>query len=314
MACRWSSIVLLFLAGCSGTEPSHAESESESLKLDGFSLSASDQTIIAEGSPEAQLDESNDAPEQAGIGVALRRVDGNFFIAHVIPGTPAAASAVIHRDDRLIAIAESGEEPIEVTGMGVSEVVGTIRGTEGSIVRLTLLPVGNDVSDSLVVSLPRVKFKELSTFVDGRLLPISSKAPNFKFTRLIDGGTAELSEFSGRILVIEFWATWCKPCVELIDELKALPAQHPEWNGKVELLWVSVDEERDNAVKLFHERNWASDSLVWAGIDALKKYRIGGLPTIFVLDEHGNVAAVDHRLDVPVIVESLLRRTETAGK
>lgn len=244
---------------------------------------------------------------QAGVGAALRIQDGKVFVHKVLPATPAARSNAIKPDDQVIAVAEGDDEPVDVTGMELTKIVGMIRGSKGTTVRLTIVPAGKDPTDLLVVSLTRGNFKELSTFVDGRLLPIGATAPNFKFTRLVDEEVTELIQLSGRIVVVEFWATWCGPCIKAVDKLESLRAEHPEWNGQVELVAVSVNEEKEDAMKLFREKQWSRVSIVWAGPDVLKAYRVSGLPTMFVIDQDGKVVGADHRLDIPGLVKPLLR-------
>ncbi|MCH8241018.1 MAG: redoxin domain-containing protein [Planctomycetes bacterium] len=261
-------------------------------------------------SPEKEA-KVQDPPRQAGIGAALRIEDGKVFVTHVLPDTPAARSNLIKPNDQIVAVAEGNEEPIDVTGTEkIARVVGMIRGPIGTVVRLTIVPEGKDETDHLVVSLIRGQIKIIDRFIDGRLLPLGTKAPNFKFARLGDAEETDLSQLAGRIVVVEFWASWCGPCIKALDELESLQAQHPEWTGQVEFLAVSVDERKEDAVTVFNRKHWSKFSTVWAGPDVQRLYRISGLPTVFVIDREGNVAAVDNFLDVPAAVKSLLQRSK----
>jgi thiol-disulfide isomerase/thioredoxin len=245
---------------------------------------------------------------QAGIGTALRIEGGKVFVAKVLPDTPAALSGTIKPNDQIVAIAEADKIPVVVTGeKELARVVGMIRGPVKSIVRLTIIPQGKNESDSVVVSLVRGNIKEIDQFVDGRLLPLGTKAPSFKFTRLSDSEETDSSRLAGRIVVIEFWASWCGPCIKAVDDSDSLQAKHPEWAGQVELLAVSVDEKKEDAATIVKNAHWTSVSIGWAGPAVLQQYRIAGLPTVFVLDRKGNVAAVDHRLDIASTVAPLLK-------
>lgn len=142
-----------------------------------------------------------------------------------------------------------------------------------------------------------------------RLLPVGSKAPDFRFTQLPEGGQADSSQFSGRILVLELWASWCGPCIKALSKLDSLRVQHPEWTGKVDFVAVSVDENIDDAVAVLKRTQWSHISTVWAGPDILRLYRVSGLPTMFVIDAEGKVAAVKNVLDVSAVVTTLLQRS-----
>ena len=249
-------------------------------------------------------------PQKAGIGAALRIEDGKVLVTKVLPNTPSARSNSVNVNDQIVAIAEGDERPVDVTGTtDVAKVVGLIRGPVGTVVRLTIIPHGKVDADRVVVSMVRGTVKEIDQFVDGRLLPVGATAPSFQFVHVDDAWQSELSQLAGRIVVIDFWATWCGPCIIGLDELESLLEERSEWTGKVEVLAVSVDESKEDAIAIFKEKGWSNFSAVWAGPEVLKAYRVAGLPTVFVLDQDGKVVAADHRLDIATIVTSLLRRS-----
>jgi thiol-disulfide isomerase/thioredoxin len=252
-------------------------------------------------------DSADENPEQAGIGAALTVEDGNFIIFKIVPDTPADRNGSLKPNDRIVAVAEGDGKPVALAGMKMTAAVGMIRGPKESLVRLTIIPAGKSADDAQVVSLRRGTFSELNMFVDGRLLPIDSVAPNFRFESLSDATESELSDLAGRVVVIDFWASWCGPCIKTLDELQTIIGEHPEWEKKVELLAVSVDEEKENAIRIAKDKEWSGMTVVWAGPELLRTYRIGSLPTVFIIDEHGKTSAADNRLDVQEIVTSLLK-------
>jgi len=69
-------------------------------------------------------------------------------------------------------------------------------------------------------------------------------APSVKL-RAIDGSTVELKAFNGKVLLVDFWASWCLPCKAVFPALNGL---HEELQAKgVEVLAINVDEKRRNA-------------------------------------------------------------------
>jgi carboxyl-terminal processing protease len=75
-----------------------------------------------------------------GVGVTLAVVDGLCTIREVVPGGPAALSGALKEGDRIVAIAQDGKPPVEVTGAPLNHIVAMVRGPKGSVVTLTVLP------------------------------------------------------------------------------------------------------------------------------------------------------------------------------
>jgi cytochrome c biogenesis protein CcmG/thiol:disulfide interchange protein DsbE len=66
------------------------------------------------------------------------------------------------------------------------------------------------------------------------------RAPDFRI-RLLSGGEATLASYRGRVLVLNFWASWCPPCVEETPALNALSKVFPP--SRVAILGISIDED-----------------------------------------------------------------------
>ena len=248
--------------------------------------------------------------EQAGIGVALRIEEGAVLVTKVLPGTPAAESNALQPDDRIVAVGQGNAAPSLVTGFELAKVIGLLRGEKGTVVRLTIIPRGKDDSYSRVVSLTRGTVKELNVFGDGQLLSTGTKAPDSSFTRLSDKSPAKLSEYRGKIIILEFWASWCGPCVEELDKLEGLMSDHPDWRDQVRILAISVDEDIENALGRYKQKGWTAPLVVWAGPGVLKDYHINGLPTLYVLDQKGSVVAAGDRRDLIEIIGPMVEHGE----
>jgi thiol-disulfide isomerase/thioredoxin len=235
----------------------------------------------------------------SGIGAAVRIERGKVLVSSILPGSAAARTHSLQPNDRIIAVAEVSAEPVDVTGLDLVKVVGLIRGRNGTIVRLTMVPAGKDESDARVISLTRGEVKtSLGSLDNGKLLSPGAVAPNFRFTRM-DGTEGDLSRLRGKVVVLEMWASWCKPCVQLVGKLQTLREEHPEWSGQVEILAVSVDEERGNAADCSEANQWNKIPPVWSGTSLCSAYHINGLPTTYIIDHDGRVVAADWSLDIP---------------
>lgn len=108
--------------------------------------------------------------------------------------------------------------------------------------------------------------------------------------RRLDGVQESLSDYRGRVLLIDFWATWCPPCIEALPALRALVAELPA--DRFALLAISVDDELAAVTELLK-----SEPMPWhnwhAGpADALVRILdIRAFPTYVLADERGVILA-----------------------
>lgn len=98
------------------------------------------------------------------------------------------------------------------------------------------------------------------------------------------GRSVSLSDFSGKIVVLDFWATWCGPCKDAVGELEAL---HRKYAGRgVVILGISVNKERDAAERVgaFARQRKLTYPLVIDDGGAYQAYGVTRIPATFVLD------------------------------
>ncbi|MBW8782692.1 MAG: TlpA family protein disulfide reductase [Verrucomicrobia bacterium] len=122
---------------------------------------------------------------------------------------------------------------------------------------------------------------------DAPALPVIAKAPLWRL-KDIDGREVSSTDFKGKVVVVDFWATWCPPCREEIPGYVALQKKYAD-QGLV-VIGIAMDEGGAAAVKPFaasREINYpmllADDPVVAAfgGIEVL--------PTTFLIDRDGNI-------------------------
>lgn len=106
---------------------------------------------------------------------------------------------------------------------------------------------------------------------------------------MLDGSTFDLASHKGRVVVVDFWASWCGPCREAMPGLQAMTDAHAPQDLVV--VGVSVDE-RESDARAFVEEIGVTFSIVLDGDQQIAEvWEPPKMPTTFVIDRDGNVAA-----------------------
>jgi thiol-disulfide isomerase/thioredoxin len=107
---------------------------------------------------------------------------------------------------------------------------------------------------------------------------------------LLEGGSYDLSAHKGKVVVVNFWASWCAPCRVEADDLENVRKALPE----VEFLGINVRDERDKAIA-FHDGRAGYPSIFDpAGRLALAFSQVppNTIPATLIIDSQGRIAAV----------------------
>jgi len=129
--------------------------------------------------------------------------------------------------------------------------------------------------------------KKEDLFLKAGIQPIraGTKAPNFSLEDL-GGKKSELKHFKGKVVFLNFWATWCGPCKEEMPSMEELSKQFKDRDFV--FLSISVDYAGVKPVKDFIEKHrYTFPVLIDPKCETLDLFEVKGIPTTFLIDKKG---------------------------
>jgi peroxiredoxin len=117
---------------------------------------------------------------------------------------------------------------------------------------------------------------------------VGKAAPDFSLKDLA-GTTVGLSDFKGKVVVLDFWAVWCAPCRK---EMPIFEKLHREFDGKdAAVVTIDVDEPRATPAQYMKDEKLTFPVLIAQGTKIVEEYGVAAFPTTVVVDGEGKVAA-----------------------
>ena len=130
----------------------------------------------------------------------------------------------------------------------------------------------------------------------------SGPAPDFTLDSL-HGDAVTLSALAGQVIVLDFWATWCSPCVEGLDHLQQMHERYAD-EGLV-VLAINVGEDREEAAEFVADHGYTFTVLLDADGRVSDAYGVQAIPHTLIVDREGEV---HHTPGFPDEIEDTLRR------
>jgi len=115
----------------------------------------------------------------------------------------------------------------------------------------------------------------------------STPADDFSLKDL-DGNTVNLSDYKGKVVILNFWAVWCKYCIMEMPDLNELNKELQE-NNEAVLLAINVKESPDTVKEYLTSNNIDLKVLMDQDGSVTTKYGIDGFPTTFILNKDGSI-------------------------
>jgi thiol-disulfide isomerase/thioredoxin len=115
---------------------------------------------------------------------------------------------------------------------------------------------------------------------------VGNNAPDFELTAL-DGTVVKGEALKGQIVVLNFWATWCQPCMTEIPELKEFAA-----NSRAKVVGIALDKEGRTAVEPFVAQHKINYTVLLGDEDTFERFNGLGIPYTLVLDQSQRVLRI----------------------
>jgi len=120
---------------------------------------------------------------------------------------------------------------------------------------------------------------------------ISLPAPDFTLVNL-NGAEINLASLKGKTVIVDFWATWCGPCLVSFPGLQKVVNKFKD-DESVQFLfvntWENVTEKKSNATQFIEKNKYTFNVLMDEQNEVVAKYKVEGIPTKFVIDKEGNI-------------------------
>jgi len=152
-----------------------------------------------------------------------------------------------------------------------------------------------------------LSFLFLISLVGSPLMAAPQEPLGIQFTA-VDGRSVDLEKMKGKVVLLDFWATWCPPCRR---EVPHVVEAYTKYHDKgLEVIGISLDQDKAALVE-FAKKNgmlWPQyfDGKGWQNAIA-QKNGIQSIPAMWLIDKQGKVVSTDARADLAGQVEKLLK-------
>ncbi len=139
---------------------------------------------------------------------------------------------------------------------------------------------------------------------------------DLEFTEAIKGETVSIKGLKGKVVVLDFWATWCGPCVAEMPTMKKLYAEYKDKG--VEFIGVSLDQPKDQGGLDKLKKFVAENEIAWPqyyqgdgwNSEFSKNWGINAIPCVFIVDADGKLFSTEARGKLETLIPELLAKRD----
>ena len=144
------------------------------------------------------------------------------------------------------------------------------------------------------------------TFSLELLARITTSTPLDLDVTAMDGSHVNLEKLRGKVVLLDFWATWCGPCVQ---EAPKVVATYNKLHDKgFEIVGISLDQNKESVVRFTKKLGMTWPQYFDEDKTVSSRFGIEAIPGMWLIDKEGHVASVDARGDLSGKVEKLLAK------
>jgi peroxiredoxin len=154
--------------------------------------------------------------------------------------------------------------------------------------------IARQVYELLLAKFDNPKLKEKVADDLARIDRVGQAAP-VVVARDLNGKTFRLSDLTGKYVLVDFWATWCAPCIAELPNLRAVYAKYH--NRGFEIVGVSLDETAEPLADFVKARQvpWVQIHNATAGADVVASFGVNSIPACFLIGPDGKIVRLELR-------------------
>ncbi|SHJ83061.1 TlpA family protein disulfide reductase [Tepidibacter formicigenes] len=153
-----------------------------------------------------------------------------------------------------------------------------------------LFNVDNNMKDNIKKDKENIEIKNQKMVENGIFFVEKEKdAPDFTFKNL-QGEEVSLSDYRGKNVIINFWATWCPYCIKEMPDLNKIYLENKDNDFVV--LAIDIGESKDVVDKYLKDKDYKFSILLDEEGEVANSYMIRGIPTSYFIDKEGKIADI----------------------
>ena len=143
---------------------------------------------------------------------------------------------------------------------------------------------------------------------------VDQPAPEFELTMVSGNGKLSLKDYRGKVVMLDFWASWCAPCKKSLPELQNLEAKYEN----LQVVAINIDDNRQNARRFMKKQALDLTVVFDAKKSVVKTYDISEMPSAILIDRDGVIRHVisgytkNQIKELEIVIDELIHNRQAA--